>query len=98
MKTLAHHLSDIYSTRAERVLYLKADDDVPFQRVVETIETIQYSKIKVYPETVPLPKELRNEITENLDIDIRLVTPGAVEMTCPKDCYNWGKHGLLVSP
>ena len=62
MKTLAHHLSDIYSTRAERVRACLA----------------------------PGPGAV--------DIDIRLVTPGAVEMTCPKDCYNWGKHGLLVSP
>ena len=98
MKTLAHHLSDIYSTRAERILYLKADDDVPFQRVVEAIETVQHSKTKVYPETVALPKELQHDMSDNLNIGIRLLTPGAVNTSCRKDCYNWGKYGFLPTP
>jgi biopolymer transport protein TolR len=36
---LTQQLTDIYETRAEKVLFIKADDDVPWQDVAAVIDT-----------------------------------------------------------
>ena len=53
--TLAGRLSMIYSTRTERVLYLSADDDVPFQQVADVIEIVQHAKMQTFGGTASLP-------------------------------------------
>jgi biopolymer transport protein ExbD len=39
--TLQNRLSEIYSMRAERILYLLADEGVPFQTVADAIDAVQ---------------------------------------------------------
>ena len=89
---LANRLSEIYGTLPEPVLYLSGDDNVPFQKVVDVIATVQQSE-QTQIGLVPLPEALRR----NLNIEIRLVTPGAVNMPCPEHCYNWGKREVRRS-
>jgi biopolymer transport protein ExbD len=68
--TLQSRLSAIYSMRADRTLYLFADEGVPFQTVADTIDTVENTS-----ETgTSLP----------LNITIRLIAPSARDITCPK--------------
>lgn len=39
--SLGSELSNIYKTRAEKVLFVKADDDIPFQQVARVIDITQ---------------------------------------------------------
>jgi len=89
---LANRLSEIYATLPEPVLYLSGDDSVSFQRVADVIAAVQQTQ-QTQIGLVPLPEALRR----NLNIEIRLVTPGAVNMPCPEDCYNWGKREVRWS-
>jgi len=45
--TLANRLSQIYSLRKHRTLYLLADADVPFQTVADTLDTVDKLDIQV---------------------------------------------------
>src|SRR5258705_1734775 len=93
---LAGRLREIYGTRAERVLYLFPENDIPSQRIAEVIDVVKHlqsEKIK----GLPVPRELRTA-PENMNIQIRLVTLGALSAPCPKGCFNWGTQGLPVSP
>jgi hypothetical protein len=94
--SLATRLSDIYSAHPERILYLSAEQDVSFQQVADLIDIVENSTQMPFA-AVPAPKELRARPT-NLHIEIRLVTPGAVNTLCHKGCYNWGKQGAHVEP
>ena len=96
--TLARRLSEIYGTRNERVLYLSGDDNVSFQGIVNVIETVQESKRGPDRWDLPVPEALRSPAADNLGIEVRLMTRGAVISGCPENCYNWGKHGVLVVP
>jgi biopolymer transport protein ExbD len=98
LNELATKCSAIYSTRNERVLYLSGDENVPFQRIVEAIDIVQQSKFPALHIPVAEPPELRGGKRDNLDIEIRLITPGAISTPCRDDCYNWGKQGLLQFP
>ena len=39
--------------------------------------------------------KLHGGLKGTLNIEVRLVTPSAVNIVCPKGCQNWGKNGLL---
>jgi biopolymer transport protein ExbD len=66
---LAYRLSQIYSPRAERTLYLLADDTVPFQRVADAIDIVN---------SVPF-----TGTSEPLDIKVKLFTHAA-STHCPE--------------
>lgn len=75
---LARVLSAIYRTRAERLLYLIADDDVPFEAVADVLDITQ----NVYVDAIEVPgtpSELRGGRWK-LDITVSLVMPRA---KCP---------------
>jgi hypothetical protein len=82
---LASRLANIYRFRAHHVLYLSADDSVPFQKVAEIVDTVQGST-QPYEDRLPIPEGLGKIRPANLDIEIRLVTPGAVGRPCNIDC------------
>lgn len=97
--TLAGRLAMIYSTRpAERVLYLLADDDVPFQQVADVIEIVQHTKMQTFRAAPARPQAEGVGAGGNLEIQLRLVTPNAVNAPCGKNCYNWGKQGPPMLP
>jgi biopolymer transport protein ExbD len=58
---LAGRLSEIYSTRVYRTLYLFADDGVPFQTVADAIDIAENATV--------------TGSSSSLDITIRLITP-----------------------
>jgi len=76
-------LSEMYSTRAERVLYMSADADVPFQNVADIIDAAQNF-------------HYQDERATPMRVEVRLVTRGAIETTCPAECFNWVKNPLVV--
>lgn len=59
---LPRRLSAIYSTRARRDLYLRADDGVSFQTVADAIDTAT---------------KIRSPEFNSLDINVFLITPQA---------------------
>ena len=93
---LASRLSMIYKMRAERVLYLLPDKEAPSQRIAQTIDMIRHLRSEEAKE-IPVPKDLRAP-PETMNIQIRLVTPEALKVPCPKDCYNWGTQGFPANP
>ena len=96
---LASRLSGIYSARPQRVLYLLADNDVPFPWVTDIIGATRHVvKMKTLPGTPALAQELRGALTNTLNIVIRLVRPGAVDASCCKGSTNWAKQDWLVNP
>lgn len=71
-------LSKIYAVRAERVIYLSSDLDVPFQRLAEVIDllqNLQYSTSVLEP---PALKDVRA-----MRVEVRLITTGSVHIRCP---------------
>jgi len=60
--SLAGRLSDVYSTRANRMLYLVADRRVPFQTVADAVDVVDNAVTST---------------SMSLDITVRLITPGA---------------------
>ena len=91
---LASELSDIYGAGSRRVMFFAAEDNVPFQRIAEVIDVVQQATQTRVP---PLPEALRNSAADNLNIELRLVSPGAVNTPCNRDSYNWWKEGLHIS-
>jgi biopolymer transport protein ExbD len=92
---LASRLQTIYSTRAERILYLSAEDDIPFQRVAEAIDLVQGVQEESL-QGLTVPKELQGP-GRRMNIQIRLITPKAINKPCPVNCFNWAKQGLPIS-
>ncbi len=93
---LASRLHMIYSTRAERILYLSAEDHVPFHHVADAIDLVQ----GVHEESMQgltVPRELQGP-PRRMNIQIRLITPKAINKPCSANCFNWAKQGLPVSP
>jgi biopolymer transport protein ExbD len=93
---LASRLQMIYSTRAERILYLSAENDTPFQHVVEAIDLVQ----GVQEESLrglTVPRQLQGP-PRRMNIQIRLITPNAINKSCSVSCFNWAKEGLPISP
>jgi hypothetical protein len=87
---LAVRLAEIYRTRAERVLYLSADDDVSFQVVADVVDIVQH-----LPDGtalgVPLPQGLK-ETGGNRNVLVELVTQRAVDARCRTNCFNLAKQ------
>lgn len=93
---LSGQLSRIYEMRLKRVLYLFPDNDASSERIAEIIDKVKHLRTKETKD-IPVSKELR-AAPENLNIQIRLVTPEALKAPCPKDCYNWGTQGFPANP
>jgi hypothetical protein len=87
---LAGRLAEIYRTRAEKVLYLSADDDVSFQVVADVVDIVQH-----LPDGtglgVPLPQGLK-EAGGKMNILVELVTRRAVDAPCRANCFNLAKQ------
>lgn len=66
--SLAGRLSEIYSMREHRTLYVLADEEVAFQTVANVIDIAESTKTVAG--------------TEPLDIRVRLITPAAVKVHC----------------
>lgn len=67
---LQTRLSDVYSMRTSRTIYLLADEEVPFQTVADAIDNV-----KSAPEA---------DTSNPLNITLRLITPTAMKAPCPK--------------
>jgi biopolymer transport protein ExbD len=93
---LSGELSRIYEMRVQRVLYLFPDNDTSFERIAEIIDKVKHLRTKE-TKGIPVPKEL-GAAPENMNIQIRLVTPEALKAPCPMDCYNWGTQGFPTNP
>ena len=79
-------LSKIYAVRAERVIYLSSDLDVPFQRLAEVIDllqNLQYSTSVLEP---PALKDVRP-----MRVEVRLITTGSVDTRCPNRVRQLGQ-------
>jgi biopolymer transport protein ExbD len=74
--TLASDLSEIYSGRVYRTLYLSAEDGVPFQTVADAIDIVENTRFSA-------PTKHRME-GENFAIAVKLVTPAAINAPCPQ--------------
>ncbi len=73
---LANRLSQIYSMREHRTLYLLADSGVPFQTVVHALDTVENAPAThTGPEAVGLSKD-------QLDIQVQLLTPKTFNADC----------------
>jgi biopolymer transport protein ExbD len=66
--TLTSRLAEIYAFRVHRILYLSADDGVPFQTVADAIDIAQNTRVG----------------SGSLNITVRLVTPRALSARCPE--------------
>jgi hypothetical protein len=75
--SLPGRLSEIYSMRVHRTLYLFADDGVPFQTVADALDTVENALVIVEPQAVDTGMD-------KLDITVRLVTPRALNARCPE--------------
>lgn len=93
---LALRLRQIYSTHAERVLYLFPENGTPPQRITDVIDTVRHLQSEK-TSVLPAPKELQTA-SANMNIEVKLVTPEAVSSPCPKNCFNWATEGLPVTP
>ena len=67
-RNLAGRLSEIYSMREHRTLYLLADEEVSFQTLADVIDIVESTESTAG--------------TEPLDIKVRLITPAAVKAHC----------------
>jgi biopolymer transport protein ExbD len=67
-RNLAGRLSEIYSVREHRTLYLLADEEVSFQTLADVIDIVESTQSTAK--------------TEPLDIKVRLITPAAVKAHC----------------
>ena len=72
---LAGRLSEIYSLRVHRTLYLRSDDGVPFQTVADALDIVENAPVTVAPQAVRMG-------TEKLNITVRLITPKAMNTRC----------------
>jgi biopolymer transport protein ExbD len=75
--SLGGRLSEIYSMRKDRTLYLLADSGVPFQTVAHALDTVESTPAPVGPQAVGMRMD-------KLNIKVRLVTPKALNAACPK--------------
>ena len=87
---LASSLSEIYSVRAERILYLSADSDVAFQRVAEVVDVTQNLE---FPQSYPEPLALKHG--RSMRVQLRLITKSSIDATCAAECFNWIKQPFV---
>jgi hypothetical protein len=84
--SLAGRLSEIYSMRVHRTLYLLADDGVSFQTVADALDIVENIPATVGPQAVGTEMD-------KLDITVRLLTPRASNTRCPQPVGTGsGKH------
>ena len=74
---LAVRLSQIYSMKERRTLYLLADPDLPFRTVADALDTVENASANVGPQAVGTKKD-------RLGIEVQLVTPRGFNADCPK--------------
>jgi biopolymer transport protein ExbD len=74
---LAVRLSQIYSMKEHRTLYLLADSDVPFRTVADALDTVENASANAGPQAVGTKKD-------KLGIKVQLVTPRGFNADCPK--------------
>jgi biopolymer transport protein ExbD len=86
--TLAGRLSEIYSMREYRTLYLLADSGVPFQTVAHALDTVENAPAAVEAQAVRMRMD-------KLGINIRVVTPKALNADCPKPVVAGSGHFVL---
>jgi biopolymer transport protein ExbD len=86
--SLADRLSQIYSMREYRTLYLLADSGVPFQTVADALDTVENAPATVGPQAVGMRMD-------RLNIHVRLVTPTALNAGCPKPVVTSSGHYVL---
>jgi len=80
---LAGRLSQIYSMRHDRTLYLLADSGVPFQTFADALDTAENVPTSAGPQA------------HNLRITVRLVTPKTINAGCVRPVVtSSGDHGL----
>ncbi len=83
---LAGRLSEIYSGRAHRTLYLVADDGLPFQTVADALDTVENIPATVGPQATSMEMD-------KLNITVQLLTPKTLNTGCPQPVGNGsGKH------
>ena len=83
---LAVRLSQIYSLKEHRTLYLLADSDVPFRTVADALDTVENASANVGPQAVGTKKD-------KLGIKVQLVTPRAFNADClPKPVVTGSSH------
>jgi biopolymer transport protein ExbD len=73
--TLAGRLSEIYSMREHRTLYLLADSGLPFQTVAHALDAVASAPAAVGPQAVGVRMD-------RLNIKVRWVTPKALNADC----------------
>jgi biopolymer transport protein ExbD len=73
--SLEDRLSGIYNPRLHRILYLVAQDGVPFQRVVDAVDIAKHARVFVRSDPIRGGRE-------KLNIAVQLVTPGALSDPC----------------
>jgi biopolymer transport protein ExbD len=73
--SLAGRLSEIYSMREDRTLYLLADPGVPFQTVADALDTVENAPAVTGSQAGGMRME-------KLDITVRLLTPTALNAHC----------------
>ena len=73
--SLPSRLSEIYSMRVHRTLYLLADGGVPFQTVVDALEAVENAPVTTGRQAAVMK-------TDKLDITVRLVTPRVWNARC----------------
>jgi biopolymer transport protein ExbD len=73
---LSGRLAEIYSVRVHRMLYLVADDGVPFQTVADALDTVENASVTLGHHTAGMG-------IDKLDITVRLITPRALGARCP---------------
>jgi biopolymer transport protein ExbD len=85
---LAGRLSEIYTMRVYRRLYLLADDGVPFQTVAGALDIVENAPVTVGPQAAGMGMD-------KLDITVRLITPRALNARCPGPFVTHsGQHAL----
>lgn len=93
---LTGRLREIYRDRAERKLYFFPDQKAPFRRVADIVDVVQHVKSE-QSQALAVPRELQSP-PENMNIQLKLVTPQAISSPCPQNCFNWVVEGIPVLP
>jgi biopolymer transport protein ExbD len=74
---LADRLSEIYSMRKSRTLYVLADSGVPFQTLADVLDTVKNAPVRKGPPIVGVRQD-------ELGIKVHLITPKTFNQNCPK--------------
>jgi biopolymer transport protein ExbD len=88
---IATLLAEIYAVRAEHILYLSADVDVPFQNIAKIIDLTQDLQ---FPSPVPDQSALKR--VRPMSVEAKLVTKSSIDKNCPTGCSNWIKEPRLL--